>query len=111
VRVFTQDNFDAEVLKADGPVLVDFWAEWCAPCRAIAPSIESLAKTFDGRLKVGKLNVDEADEIAGRYGIRSIPTLLVFRGGKVVDQKVGGAGLSDLTRFVEGHAAPAAVRS
>jgi thioredoxin 1 len=111
VRVFTQENWDAEVLKSEGPVLVDFWAEWCAPCRAIAPSIESLAKTFDGRLKVGKLNVDDADEIAGRYGIRSIPTLLLFRGGKVVDQKVGGASLPDLTRFVESHASPAAVRT
>jgi thioredoxin 1 len=76
-------------LKSDKPVLVDFWATWCAPCRAIAPSVEELAKTYDGKVKVGKLNIDEQQGVAQQYGIRSIPTLLVFKGGKVVGQIVG----------------------
>jgi thioredoxin 1 len=110
VRVFTQSNWDAEVLQSKDPVLVDFWAEWCAPCRALGPTIDSLAAQFQGRLKVGKLNVDDDGEIAQRYGIRSIPTLLLFRGGAVVDQRVGGMPLSELCRFVETHA-PEGVRT
>jgi len=89
LSTFRDDNFDAEVLKSDKPVLVDFWATWCAPCRAIAPSVEELAKTYDGKVKVGKLNIDEQQGVAQQYGIRSIPTLLVFKGGKVVGQIVG----------------------
>jgi thioredoxin 1 len=89
LNTFRDDNFDAEVLKSDKPVLVDFWATWCAPCRAIAPSVEELAKTYDGKVKVGKLNIDEQQGVAQQYGIRSIPTLLVFKGGKVVGQIVG----------------------
>ena len=89
LSTFRDDNFDSEVLKSDKPVLVDFWATWCAPCRAIAPSVEELAKTYDGKVKVGKLNIDEQQGVAQQYGIRSIPTLLVFKGGKVVGQIVG----------------------
>jgi thioredoxin 1 len=89
LSTFRDDNFEAEVLKSDMPVLVDFWATWCAPCRAIAPSVEELAKTYDGKVKVGKLNIDEQQGVAQTYGIRSIPTLLVFKGGKVVGQIVG----------------------
>ena len=89
LSTFRDDNFEAEVLKSDKPVLVDFWATWCAPCRAIAPSVEELAKTYDGKVKVGKLNIDEQQGVAQQYGIRSIPTLLVFKGGKVVGQIVG----------------------
>jgi thioredoxin 1 len=87
LHVFTNDNWEGEVLKAQGPVLVDFWAEWCAPCRMIAPSIEALATEFAGRVKVGKLNVDENEDVAMRYAIRSIPTLLIFKGGRVVEQR------------------------
>lgn len=89
VVVLTDDNWKREVAEADGPVLVDFWAEWCPPCRMIAPSIEALATAYSGRAKVGKLNVDENPGVAQAFGIRSIPTLLVFKGGKVVDQQVG----------------------
>jgi len=86
---FTDGNFDAEVLKSDVPTLVDFWATWCAPCRAIAPVVESLAAQYKGQVKVGKLDVDHNQKVASTYGVRSIPTLLLFKGGKVVEQLVG----------------------
>lgn len=89
VLTLTDSNFQSEVLDSKDPVLVDFWAVWCGPCRAIAPAIEELAGEYDGRARVGKLNVDENQKIAAQFGIRSIPTLLVFKGGKVVDQVVG----------------------
>jgi thioredoxin 1 len=89
VLTFTDQNFQAEVLESKEPVLVDFWAVWCMPCRAIAPSVDALATEFKGRAKVGKLNVDENQQVAARYGIRSIPTLLIFKDGRPVDQIVG----------------------
>lgn len=85
----TDQNFDQEVLKADLPVLVDFWAPWCGPCRMVAPIVEELAKKYQGKLKVVKLNTDENEEISVRYGIRSIPTLGIFKDGKVVDAVIG----------------------
>lgn len=85
----TDDNFQKEVLESKEPVLVDFWAVWCGPCRAIAPAVEELAREYKGRVKVGKLDVDENQQVAGKYGIRSIPTLMVFKGGQVVDQLLG----------------------
>ena len=86
---FTDANFDAEVLKSDQPTLVDFWATWCAPCRAIAPAIEQLADEYVGRAKVGKLDIDQHQRYAQEYGVRSIPTVLVFKGGKVVGSMIG----------------------
>ncbi len=82
-------TFDEEVLRSEQPVLVDFWAVWCGPCRAIAPAVESVATTYTGKLKVAKVNVDENGAIASRFGIRGIPALLFFKGGKVTDQVVG----------------------
>jgi thioredoxin 1 len=87
---FEDGNFDSEVLSSEIPVLVDFWAPWCAPCRAIAPSVEALADEYQGQVKVGKMNIDDNPSIPGKFGIRSIPTLLMFKGGNVVDQQVGG---------------------
>jgi thioredoxin 1 len=86
---FTDENFEAEVLKSSLPVLVDFWAQWCGPCKMLTPIIEELAKDFDGRLKIGKLNVDDSPQFASRYAVNSIPTLLFVKDGNVVDQHVG----------------------
>lgn len=89
VKEFTDANFDAEVLKSSTPTLVDFWAVWCGPCRAIAPIVEGLANTYAGKVKVGKLDVDHNQRVAAQYGVRSIPTLFLFKDGKVVEQLVG----------------------
>ncbi|MEN9355219.1 MAG: Thioredoxin [Fibrobacterota bacterium] len=89
VLELTDANFEAEVVKSDLPVLVDFWAPWCGPCRQLAPSVEALATEWVGKVKVGKLNTDEAGDTAARFGIRSIPTLMVFKGGEVVATLVG----------------------
>ncbi len=86
---FTDDNFDAEALKSDLPVVVDFWAIWCGPCRMIAPIIEELANTYEGKVKVGKLDVDTNPNTAVKYGVRSIPTVLFFKNGQVVDMIIG----------------------
>ncbi len=87
--ILTEDNFEREVLKSEQPVLVDFWADWCAPCHQIAPAIEELAHEFDGSATIAKLNIDEEPELARRYGIRSIPSLLFFRSGGAVDRIAG----------------------
>lgn len=89
VMTLNEGNFEEEVLKSDQPVVVDFWAAWCGPCRSMAPVIDQLAVDLKGKAKVGKLNVDENQSLAMRYGIKGIPTLLFFSGGKVVDQEVG----------------------
>ena len=89
VVTLKDSTFDQEVLKSDTPVLVDFWAVWCGPCKAIAPVVDELATRYKGKLKVGKMDVDDQQAIAQQYGIRSIPTLLVFKGGRVVDTIIG----------------------
>jgi thioredoxin 1 len=89
VVTLKDSTFDQEVLKSDTPVLVDFWAVWCGPCKAIAPVVDELATKYRGKLKVGKMDVDDQQAVAQQYGIRSIPTLLVFKGGRVVDTIVG----------------------
>ena len=91
ITTITDTNFESEVLKASQPVLIDFWATWCGPCRAIAPVVEALAKEYSGKLKVGKLDVDNEPKVATQYDVCSIPTLLMFKDGKVVGQIVGNA--------------------
>jgi thioredoxin 1 len=99
----TDENFDKEVLKAETPTLVDFWAVWCGPCRQIAPMVEALAEQYKGKLKVGKMDVDHHQIVPQQYGIRSIPTLLIFKGGKVVGQVVGAVPRSKLEAEVQKH--------
>jgi thioredoxin 1 len=103
----TDTNFDNEVLKSQTPVLVDFWAEWCGPCKMIAPVVEEIAKEYDGKVKVAKLDVDANPQTAGKFGVRSIPTLLVFKEGQVVDQIVGAVPKRHLVDKVEKHVVPA----
>jgi thioredoxin 1 len=98
---FTDAGFDSEVLKSDKPVLVDFWAEWCGPCRMMTPTIDAIASEYQGKAKVGKLNVDDNGQTAMRYQIRGIPALLLFKDGKVVDQRVGAVGKSDLQKMLD----------
>ena len=86
---FNEENFEQEVLKSDVPVLVDFWAEWCGPCKMMGPIIDEVAEELSGKVKVGKINVDEAQQLAVKYGVMSIPTLIIFKGGEAVDQSVG----------------------
>jgi thioredoxin 1 len=94
---FTDDNFDAEALKSDLPVVVDFWAAWCGPCRMIAPIIEELSDEFQGKVKVGKLDVDDNQQTAIKYGVRSIPTVLFFKGGELKDTVIGAVPKSMFT--------------
>jgi thioredoxin 1 len=89
IVTLTVENFDQEVLKSSTPVLVDFWAEWCGPCKMVAPILDELASEYDGKVKIGKVNIDDHQSLASEYGIRAIPTLLLFKAGQVADQIVG----------------------
>lgn len=99
----TDASFEEDVLKADGPVLVDYWAEWCGPCKMIAPILEDVAKDYAGRLKVVKLNIDQNEQTPPKFGIRGIPTLMLFKDGNVVATKVGALAKGQLTAFVDSH--------
>src|SRR6185312_1227428 len=100
---FTDQDFDATVLRSDVPVLVDFWAEWCGPCRMMAPTIDVVATEYAGKVKVGKVDVDASGGVAMRYNIRGIPTLLLFKKGAVVEQRVGAVGKSEVQKMIEAH--------
>ena len=100
---FTEENFDQQVLKSDQPVLVDFWAPWCAPCRAMAPAVEAIASDYSGRAKVGKLNIDDNMSLAGRYNVRGIPAFLLFKNGQIREQLVGAAPKDAIAKMLEKH--------
>ncbi len=97
----TDASFDADVLQSPVPVLVDFWAEWCGPCRMIAPVLEALAPEYDGKIKIVKLNIDDNEQATAKFGVRGIPTLMIFKGGEVASTKVGALSKAQLTEFVE----------
>ena len=99
----TDASFEADVLKADAPVLVDYWAEWCGPCKMVAPVLEDIAKDYSGKLKIAKMDVDANQEVPAKYGIRGIPTLILFKNGQEVAKKVGAMSKSQLTAFLDSH--------
>ena len=99
----TDAGFESDVLKSNQPVLVDYWAEWCGPCKMIAPILDDVSKDYQGRLKVAKMNVDENRDVPARYGIRGIPTLMLFKGGELAATKVGALSKAQLTAFLDSH--------
>jgi thioredoxin 1 len=103
IKHITDASFEGDVIKSDRPVLVDYWAAWCGPCKAIAPLLDEIAKDYGTRLQVAKINVDENREVPAKFGIRGIPTLMLFKGGKTAATHVGGLTKAQLTAFLDGH--------
>jgi len=103
IKHATDADFEQLVINNDKPVVVDFWAAWCGPCKMMAPTIDAVAEAYAGKVKVGKLDVDQHNAAAARYGIRSIPTLLLFKNGQVVEQRVGAIGKADVEKMLESH--------
>ncbi|HZS65710.1 MAG TPA: thioredoxin TrxA [Burkholderiales bacterium] len=103
IRHVTDDTFEPEVLQSETPVLVDYWAEWCGPCKSIAPILEEVAKEYEGRLKIAKINVDENQSTPAKFGIRGIPTLMLFKNGNVEATRVGALSKSQLTAFLDSN--------
>jgi len=103
IHYVTDASFEAEVLQSPTPVLVDYWAEWCGPCKMIAPILDEVAKEYNGKLKVAKLNIDENQDTPAKYGIRGIPTLMLFKGGNIEATKVGALSKSQLAAFIDSH--------
>jgi thioredoxin 1 len=103
IKHISDSSFDQEVLKSDTPVLVDFWAEWCGPCKMIAPILDEVSRDYDGRLQVAKVNVDENQALPAKFGVRGIPTLILFKNGAQVATKVGAVSKSQLTLFIDSH--------
>ncbi|MCU0967421.1 MAG: thioredoxin TrxA [Rubrivivax sp.] len=103
IKHVTDDSFQSDVLQSGTPVLVDYWAEWCGPCKMIAPILDEVAAAYDGKLQVAKMNVDENREVPAKFGIRGIPTLMLFKGGELAATKVGAMSKAQLTAFLDGH--------
>src|SRR5574341_2438556 len=103
IKHISDASFEGDVLKADKPVLVDYWAEWCGPCKMIAPILDEVAKDYDGKLQIAKMNVDENREVPAKFGIRGIPTLMLFKSGQLAATKVGALSKAQLTAFLDGH--------
>ena len=103
IKHVSDASFDADVLRSDTPVLVDYWAEWCGPCKMIAPILDEVSKDYDGKLRVAKMNVDENRDVPAKYGIRGIPTLMLFKDGQLAATKVGALSKAQLTAFIDSH--------
>jgi len=103
IKHITDESFGTDVLQADKPVLVDYWAEWCGPCKAIAPILDEVSRVYEGRVQIAKMNVDENREVPAKFGIRGIPTLMLFKDGQLAATKVGALSKAQLTAFLDGH--------
>ncbi|HOM14695.1 MAG TPA: thioredoxin TrxA [Rubrivivax sp.] len=103
IKHVSDSTFDSDVLRSDKPVLVDYWAEWCGPCKMIAPILDEVSQQYDGRLQVAKMNVDENRDVPAKFGIRGIPTLMLFKDGELAATKVGALSKAQLTAFIDGH--------